>query len=241
VKITKWEVQDGKLIVEVAVTNKTGHRFPSGVGFRRAFLNLEATVDGKPFFSSGATNATGQITNFEGQVLPTESFQNGTYQPHFSQAHPITSSNQVQIYEELTQNADHQFTTSFTRRDYEVKDNRLLPLGWSLHGPKDLQIPEPYLHSTLPIGDALHDPVYLAGKGQSIVRYEIPLPAGANAENVHATANLYSQTLPPYFLADRYQTSTPATGRLHYLATSLGTLDGTDYTNWKLLIDSAGR
>jgi len=71
------------------------------------------------------------------------------------------------------------------------------------------------------------------------VRYEIPLPAGASAANVHAQVSLYSQTLPPYFLADRYQTNTPATGRLHYLATSLGTLDGTDYTNWKLLIDSA--
>jgi hypothetical protein len=114
-------------------------------------------------------------------------------------------------------------------------------LGWSLHGPKDLPIPEPYLEATLPKGDALHDPAYLAGKGQSIVRYEIPLPAGANAENVHVTVNLYSQTLPPYFLADRYQTNTPATGRLHYLATSLGTLDKTDYTNWKLLIDSAAR
>jgi hypothetical protein len=183
----------------------------------------------------------GQITNFSGQVLPTESFQNGAYQPHFSQANPIRTSDQVQIYEELTQNADHQFTTSFTRRDYDVKDNRLLPLGWSLHGPKDLKIPEPYLHATLPVGDALKDPVYLAGTGQSIVRYEIQLPAGTDAASVHATVNLYSQTLPPYFLADRYETKTPATGRLSYLADSLGTLEGTDYANWKLLVGSASR
>lgn len=241
VEISKWEVEGDKLIVEVTVTNKAGHRFPSGVGFRRAFLNLEATVDGKPFFSSGSANAMGQITNFSGQVLPTESFQNGAYQPHFSQANPIRTSDQVQIYEELTQNADHQFTTSFTRRDYDVKDNRLLPLGWSLHGPKDLKIPEPYLHATLPVGDALKDPVYLAGTGQSIVRYEIQLPAGTDAASVHATVNLYSQTLPPYFLADRYETKTPATGRLSYLADSLGTLEGTDYANWKLLVGSASR
>jgi hypothetical protein len=78
----------------------------------------------------------------------------------------------------------------------------------------------------------------LAGKGQSIVRYEIPLPTGANAASVHATVSLYSQTLPPYFLADRYETKTPATGRLNFLASSLGTLDGTDYSGWKLLIDS---
>jgi hypothetical protein len=81
--------------------------------------------------------------------------------------------------------------------------------------------------------------VYLAGKGQSIVRYEIPLPAGANAENVHTTVSLYSQTLPPYFLADRYQTDTPATKRLSFLVDSLGTLNATDYANWKLLIGSA--
>jgi hypothetical protein len=241
VEISKWEVRGSTLLVEVTVTNKAGHRFPSGVGFRRAFLNLEATMNGRPFFRSGGTNEKGQITDFTGRVLPTESFQNGAYQPHFSRTNPIRSSDQVQIYEELTQNADHQFTTSFTRRDYHIKDNRLLPVGWSLHGPKDLKIPEPYLDATLPVGDALKDPVYLAGKGQSIVRYEIPLPAGANSENVHASVSLYSQTMPPYFLADRYQTDTPATKRLTFLANSLGTLDGTDYANWKLLIGSAAK
>ena len=239
VAITKWQVEGNKLIAEVTVTNKAGHRFPSGVGFRRAFLDFEATANGKPFFSSGATNTMGQIVDFNGQVLPTESFAGGQYQHHFSQANPITSSGQVQIYEELTQNARHQFTTSFTRRDFEIKDNRLLPVGWSLHGPPDLQIPEPYLDATLPKGEALQDPVYLAGKGQSIVRYEIPLPPGATADSVHATVNLYSQSTPPYFLADRYQTKTPATDRLQFLANSLGTLSGTDYASWKLLVASA--
>ena len=238
VEISKWEVQADKLIVEVTVTNKAGHRFPSGVGFRRAFLELQATVNGTPFFSSGTTNDRGQITNFAGQVLPTESFKDGKYQPHFSQKCPIRTSDEVQIYEELIQNVDHQFTTSFTRRDYDIKDNRLLPIGWSLKGPEDLKIPEPYLHATQPVGDALNDPAYLAGKGQSIVRYEIPLPAGANAGNIHATINMYSQTLPPYFLADRDQTKTAATERLQFLTNSLGTLAGTDYTKWKLLIAS---
>jgi len=241
VRITKWEVQGNKLIVEVTVTNQAGHRFPSGVGFRRAFLDLEVTMDGKTIFSSGATNAMGQITDMAGKVLPTESFENGAYQPHFSQAHPITSSEQVQIYEELTKDANRQFTTEFTRRDFDIKDNRLLPAGWSLHGPADLHIPEPYLHATLPVGEALEDPVYLAGKGQSIVRYEIPLPAGANEDNVHAAVSLYSQTMPPYFLADRYETKTQATGRLQYLTQSLGTLEGTDYANWKLLVANANR
>jgi hypothetical protein len=239
VEISKWEVQGDKLIVDVTVTNKAGHRFPSGVGFRRAFLDLEATLNGKPFFRSGGTDDRGQITDFAGNVLPTESFKDGQYQPHFCQSRPIERTDQVQIYEELTQNINHQFTTSFTRRDFDIKDNRLLPIGWSLTGPADLKIPEPYLHATLPVGDALKDEVYLAGKGQSIVRYEIPLPAGANPGDIHVTASLYSQTMPPYFLADRGETRTPATERLEYLAHSLGTLEKTDYANWKLLVASA--
>ena len=241
VEISKWEIDGDYLSVEVTVTNKTGHRFPSGVGFRRAFLEFDASMNGTPFFSSGATNTMGQITDFDGKVLPTESFVDGKFQPHFSQANVIERSDQVQIYEELIQNADHQFTTSFTRRDYDIKDNRLLPIGWSLNGPPDLKIPEPYLHATQPKGEALNDPVYLAGKGQSIVRYKIKLPAGANAGNIHVNASLYSQTMPPYFLADRDQTRTPATARLQFLATSLGTLAKTDYANWKLLIASASK
>jgi hypothetical protein len=239
VAISHWEVQGRKLILEVTVTNKAGHRFPSGVGFRRAFLELQATMNSKPFFISGGTNDKGQITDMAGQVLATETFKDGVYQSHYSQSNPVHSSEQVQIYEELTQNSQHQFTTSFTRRDYDIKDNRLLPIGWSLHGPVDLNIPEPYLHATLPVGDALKDPAYLAGNGQSIVRYEIALPAGANANNVNATVKLYSQTMPPYFLADRDQTKTPATARLQFLTSSLGTLKETDYENWKLLVASA--
>jgi hypothetical protein len=53
--------------------------------------------------------------------------------------------------------------------------------------------------------------------------------------------SLYSQTLPPYFLADLYQTKTAATKRLAFLANSLETLNGTDYANWRLLIGFATR
>jgi Cytochrome P460 len=239
--ITRFEVNGDKLIAEVTVSNLAGHRFPSGVGFRRAFLEFQATINGKPFWTSGTTNDKGEITDINGKVLPTEFFAGGKYQPHFNQANPIRSSDQVQIYEELVQDANHQFTTSFTRRDFEIKDNRLLPVGWSPHGPSDLKIPEPYLEATWPKGPAKDDPVYLAGNGQSIVRYEIPLPAGATANNVKAEVTLYLQTTPPYFLADRYKTATPATARLRHLTTLLGTLDDTDFVDWKLLIASAQR
>lgn len=142
----------------------------------------------------------------------------------------------MQIYEELTEDANHQITTSFTRRDHEIKDNRLLPAGWSFNGRPDLKIPEFFLEATRPKGDAASDPIYLAGKGQSIVRYEIAIPPNLQNKPISVSASLYLQTLPPYFLADRYQTATPATGRLKYLTGSLGTLKDTEFSNWKLLV-----
>jgi hypothetical protein len=236
--ISKMDFANGKLIVEATVSNFTGHRFPSGVGFRRAFLTVTAHQNGKLFFESGQTDPKGQIVNWDNKVLATEYFTNKQYQPHFDQTHPITDSNQVQIYEELEQDAKGNFTTSFTRRDHTIKDNRLLPSGWRFNGPANLKIPEPFLAATHPEGGAASDPVYLKGEGQSIVRYEIPLPAGANASNVTVKAALWSQSTPPYFLADRYQTATPATARLKYLVDQMGTLENTDFANWKVLVCS---
>lgn len=249
IALSKTQLVDGKLIAEVTVTNLAGHRFPSGVGFRRAFIEFQARINGKKFWSSGRTNEKGEIIDDNNQVLASEYFQKcepttppgacsygQQYQPHFSQSTPIRSSSQVQIYEELVQNAEHQFTTSFTRRDFDVKDNRLLPKGWKERGPSDLRIPAPFLEATLPKGSARRDPVYLGGNGQSVVRYEIPLPPGASASNITTSVSLYSQATPPHFLADRYRTPGPATARLQHLNTAVGSLAGTNFENWKLLV-----
>ena len=52
---------------DVAVTNLTGHRFPSGVGFRRAFIELLVveTADGRQrlVWASGRTNSVGVIVD----------------------------------------------------------------------------------------------------------------------------------------------------------------------------------
>jgi hypothetical protein len=241
VKITRRLVRKDDLNVEVTVTNLTGHRFPSGVGFRRAFLEFVARdKKGNPIFTSGITNQKGELIDMKGRVLPTEAHLNGRYQPHFSRENPITRPDQVQIYEELVQDFQRRFTTSFTRRDYDdIKDNRLLPIGWSKTGPANLRIPKEFLDATLPVGDAAKDPIYLEGKGQSIVRYVVPLPPNAKDNDITITVSLYSQTIPQDYLNERYQTPGPATERLRFLANGLGTLAGTEYVNWKLRVTSA--
>jgi hypothetical protein len=163
----------------VTVTNKADHHFPSVVGFRRAFIEFDVmdtqvidpkTKQPKIVWSSGATNEAGFIVDNEGKILETEYVgtnrnKKGPAQPHFwGKDHPITSSKQVQIYEELVKDSDGNYTTSFLRRDEEVKDNRLLPRGWTHKGPTPSLNGE-FLHSTFPKGEAATDPTYQNGSG----------------------------------------------------------------------------
>ncbi|HXC70482.1 MAG TPA: cytochrome P460 family protein [Pyrinomonadaceae bacterium] len=275
VSVSPATIANQKLIADVKVTNKTGHRFPSGVGFRRAFLEFRVIDNdtGKTVWCSGCTSELGVIVNGD-QRLPSELFDvykdgskpanhdypagcnnkylPGTnpqyYQPHFfwdltkNIGSAITRQDQVQIYEELNLNVQCAMTTSFLRRDYQLKDNRLLPFGWTSTGPlnadKTPYIPADYLHETFPVKVG-GDPAYADGSGTNVVRYEIPLSA-FNARNVTITATLNYQSIPPYFLNDRFTQAPnePATQRLYYLTSNLQT-KGTPIENWKVQIATA--
>ncbi len=233
------------MYAQVKVANLAGHRFPSGVGFRRAFIELVVKdASGKVVWGSGRTNELGVIVGADGKPLPTEFFERDAnskqqYQQHYDEEHPIYSEQQVQIYEELLTDAEGNFTTSFLRRDHEVKDNRLLPIGWTEHGP-DPSIPQHFLEATYPKGRAWDDPNYRNGKGISIVKYQIPLPPGLDTRTATVTATLYYQSIPPYYLADRFRIggNRSNTRRLYYLTTNLNWQD-TPFINWKLMIASA--
>ncbi|MGH9802244.1 MAG: hypothetical protein ACRD82_17920, partial [Blastocatellia bacterium] len=137
--------------------------------------------------------------------------------------------------------ADGKFTTNFTRRDVQLKDNRLLPMGWTHKGP-DASLNGRYLHSTFPEGNAVKDPDYQDGKaGTDNITYKIKLPAGVDAAKCRVQATLYYQTIPPYYLNQRF-TAAPngdATRRLYYLTSNLN-LTQTPVKNWKLPIVSTG-
>jgi hypothetical protein len=277
VSVSPATISNEKLIADVKVTNKTGHRLPSGVGFRRAFLEFRVVDNdtGKTVWCSGCTNELGVIMNgnerlaselfdvYKDGSKPADhnypagcnnKFLPGTnpqhYQPHYfwdprkNTGTAITRQDEVQIYEELNLNIQCAMTTSFLRRDFQLKDNRLLPFGWSKTGPlkadKTPFIPADYLHETFPVSVG-GDPSYGDGSGTSVVRYEIPLSAFA-ARNVTITATLNYQSIPPYFLHDRFTQApnSPATQRLYYLTSNLQT-KGTPIENWKLQITSASQ
>lgn len=134
-------------------------------------------------------------------------------------------------------------TTSFIRRDYQLKDNRLLPYGWTSTGPlrpdKTPIIPAEFLHETLPVKVG-NDPAYADGSGTNVVRYEVTLPKGLNPNSLSVKATLYYQSIPPYYLNDGFTQAPnePATQRLYYLTSNLQT-KGTPIENWKFQIVSA--
>ncbi|MEP7270745.1 MAG: hypothetical protein ABI882_04540, partial [Acidobacteriota bacterium] len=235
-----------QIVADLTVTNLAGHRFPSGVGFRRLFVEfIVKDKDQNVVWASGRTNKLGIITGANGKALPSEFHEEYTdgdgkkqqsYQPHYE---VISSQDKVQIYEELTVNAKGQFTTNFIRRDKNIKDNRLLPIGWTEHGP-DPSLNGRFLESTHAEGeDVVKDPDYHNGLGRDTYSYLVTLPAGVDPSKCTVEASLYYQSTPPGYLADRFEAAPTgyATKRLYYLTSNLTTA-GTPIENWKLRIVS---
>jgi hypothetical protein len=227
---------DQSLEAEVKITNLAGHAFPSGVSFRRAFLEFQVLDDqGKTLWASGRTNAQGVILKgLTDQPLITEFFEpDADGHPQYQRHHQsIDRDDQVQIYEAVSLDPVGKHTTSFLSLHEHIKDNRLQPRGWSPTGP--------YAEHTQPRGDAAQDPHYQDGSGTDVIRYQVPLK-GLAAKPHKVVATLFYQSIPPYYLKQRFQTTQgPDTRRLHFFATHLN-LKGEPFENWKLPIQSAAK
>jgi hypothetical protein len=230
-----------QLAATVRVTNRTGHYLPSGVGFRRVFVEFVAEdANGRPLWASGRTDALGFLLDgVSDRRLATENgVAQRNFQPHYER---ITQGDQVQIYQELIKDSAGYLTTSFLRRVHPVKDNRLRPRGFD---PKVfLANPSPYIRLLGEVeGEAANDPYYTdpALTGADEVQYEIRLPPAELARVVRVRATLYSQSIPPFYLQQRFADAKagPAQSseiqRLYYLTSHLNTAQGARIENWKL-------
>ncbi|HZE71667.1 MAG TPA: hypothetical protein VE135_19340 [Pyrinomonadaceae bacterium] len=239
IAVTSLRRTDDSLEATVHVENLAGHSFPSGVAFRRAFIALEVfDAAGKVVWASGRTNKVGAIVNgTSDEVLSTEFFydtvtRKQVFQPHYD---VITQENQVQIYEELLADSSGKTTTSFVGLDHPLKNNRLLPKGWQASGP--------FANLTGPHGDAERDPEYVNKAGSSgadTIIYRVPLNDRTRGA-VAVMAVLYYQSIPPYYLKERFSIGKgPETKRLAYITSRL-TVEGTPLENWKLSLVCATR
>ena len=229
VAITSFDVANGTVSAEVSVTNLTGHKLPSGVGFRRAFLEFAVLADGEPVWISGGTDSNGVIGTVEaGAFVPLKSefWTGNAYQPHYT---TITDPGQVQIYEEVAADSRGNITSSFLALRSVLKDNRLQPRGWSPDGP-DAAI-------TKAAGAAADDPAYGNGSGADRLRYVVELPAGTTGR-ITARATLYYQAIPPHYLNQRMRyLGQEASDRLAWFVQNVSL--GGRTANWKLRVTSA--
>lgn len=157
ISVADISVSDQTLSVAVRIDNLAGHKFPSGVSFRRAFVEFEVLgAGGETLWHSGATNEYGILVGPDGAPLTGELWYDNqcnkivdqtSWLPHFQ---TITRQDEVQIYQEVKLDPgdpaqvagatpscaegavplpSSNLTTSFLSICHTPKDNRLLPKG----------------------------------------------------------------------------------------------------------------
>jgi hypothetical protein len=116
------EPDGSHLLINVALKNLAGHKFPSGFPSRRAWLHLLVKdAAGQVVFESGGWDS-------QGAVLTNRNDHNGQqYEPHYDL---IDNPEQVQIYESIMGTIEGELTTSLMLAHHYIKDNRLLPAGF---------------------------------------------------------------------------------------------------------------
>jgi hypothetical protein len=186
----------GALEIDVTLTNQAGHKFPTGYPTRRAWIHLRVTAAGAVIFESGAHDDRGALVS--GGTRLDEA---GVVIEHRDR---IVSPDQVQIYEAILVDPEGRPTYLALGADHYVKDNRLLPSGWSSDHPL-----APLIGPVGVSGDDDH------AAGGDVVHYRI---ADAPAQPLEIEVALRYQSIPPAIVDALAQVATPAAVRFSQMA-----------------------
>ncbi len=158
VAIDRVEIASGTLVLDVRVTNRTGHKFPTGYPSRRTWLHVTVRdAAGTSIFESGGLRSTGAI---DGNAADE---RDGTFEPHYAE---ITRPDQVQVYESIMGTVAGVATTGLLQATQYLKDNRLLPDGFDkLTAPAEIAV----------VGNAVQDADF--SEAGDRVRYRVPASA----------------------------------------------------------------
>ena len=151
-------------------------------------------------FRSGAFNAVGRIVDQNDQLLDHEKFA-GDVEPHHQ---IITQDTQVQIYQAVMQNHLGRPTHALTKAKGWLKDNRILPQGYSREHPT--------AHYTLPVA-VDQDEDFIGG--QDLVHYQIPLQSQQQAHKI--VVRMVYQTLGAKFMRLLFQTDVPEVAAFRHM------------------------
>ena len=185
------EYRDGdSLFIDVELTNKAGHKFPSGYPSRVAYVQFIAlNEDADTLFKSGILGADYELIERD---------------PEFEQHYDlITDESQVQVYELVMADETGAETTVLSHADYALKDNRLAPLGFTdSHFAYD---------TTRYYGQVLFDDNFnldeagVQGTGRDKISFHIPIYGYSG--DIEIKARVFYQVSPPRWLASMFDHS----------------------------------
>jgi hypothetical protein len=117
--------RDGrKTTVRVRIETLTGHKFPTGVSMRRAWLRVVARdAKQRVVFASGAHDAEGRIVGGDGKPLAFEA-AGGPIEPERGR---VSGASEAAIFESVMADSDGRPTFLLMRAAKYAKDNRLVP------------------------------------------------------------------------------------------------------------------
>lgn len=204
VAISKIELINDTLQIDVDVTNHSGHKLPTSYPSRRVWLNLVIkNKTGDILFESGTPNGDGFLTVDTDQAAEkcTAVVKTGSYvEDECLSKHKniITKPGEIAIYETVMGDTNNQVTYVLLHGDRYLKDNRIPPAGFSQSDPR-------FSNDVAVIGDASADPDFNRdgagdeGTGMDSVHYQLDWSANpVNSISVEAT--LYYQTIKPAFV-----------------------------------------
>lgn len=174
--------------ISVKLTNKAGHKFPSGYPSRRAvlqFVMLDSNND--TIFSSGLFDASHEVKQLA-----------SPFEAHHD---VISNSSQSQVYEMVMGDVLGDVTTVLERSAVHLKDNRIPPAGFTTSSS---------VYDTVEIVGTANDNDFnkigaAEGSGIDIVHFHVPLNNYTGAVTI--AASVFYQTLPPRFLNEMMQYS----------------------------------
>ena len=172
--------RDDTVYIEVILQNKAGHKFPTGFPSRRAYLEFVVTRDNDTLFHSGKAGSAA-LTRFDINY----------FEPHYE---VINSEEQVQIYEFVMGNTRGEVTTVLERAHIPLKDNRLVPRGFS---------ESHFNYDTVKVvGRATTDADYFSGQGIDRIIYAIPQKVIGSDAMVRVA--LHYETVPESWLQEMF-------------------------------------
>lgn len=175
------------LFASVSLSNLAGHKFPSGYPARRLFLQIRLIdEEGNTVFENGLWDEDYYLVN-----------EDAGYEQHHD---VIRSEQDVQIYEMVMGDVAGNYTSILERGFNKLKDNRLLPRGFtSTHSTYD---------TTRVDGLALMDSNFnldeggVEGNGMDVLFLNLPTMGNDLALTLEVEA--YYQSIPPKFVDELF-------------------------------------